>query len=251
MNCADIQAKIHSYIDSELDRSSRIDVDEHLQTCTNCAQLYAEQERLDFILKYRSPDFRESAQLRARIESSLPPDRKATRSASIPQLNWWSFAATICLVVALIAGLNMRQRVVDFEEGLAEDAVAVHMRSLLEDHLVDIHSSDAAHLQEWFNSRLPFAVTVKNLMPQGYALVGGRLDYLYSQPLAAIVYRQGDSLINVLIWPASKSEQFPTSILNDSGVYVSFLKKDDTNFCVISNISLADYSRFTQALMLD
>ena len=249
MNCGDVQAKVHSYVDTELDKASRIDVDEHLQTCAACTQVYAEQQSLDSILKQRAPDFRESAQLRARIESSLPSSRKTTRSGSIPQPGWWSFAATICLAVALMWGLNVHQGVVDFEDGLKEDAVAVHMRSLLENHLVDIQSSDATQMQTWFNSRLPYTVSVTDLSSQGYTLVGGRLDYLYSQPLAAVVYRQGESFINVLIWPASKSEQFPSSILKDSSVYVTFLKKNDTNFCVISNMNLADFSKFTQALM--
>jgi anti-sigma factor RsiW len=147
MNCADVQAKVHSYVDAELDKASRIDVDEHLQTCASCAAVFAEQQSLISFLKQRAPDFHESAQLRARIESSLPASRSTNRFGSIPQPNWSSFAAAICLILALSWALNMHQRVVDFEDGITEDAVAVHQRSLLENHLVDVHSTDAAELQ--------------------------------------------------------------------------------------------------------
>jgi anti-sigma factor RsiW len=117
----------------------------------------------------------------------------------------------------------------------------VHLRSLQEQHLVDIASSEPQRLQAWFRQRLPYPVAVPDLSAHGYALVGGRVDYLYAQALAAVVYRRNGHLVNVLIWPSSPSDSFPSVPLNEDRLNVLFFRKGDTNFCAISDLTTNEF----------
>ena len=49
-----------------------------------------------------------------------------------------------------------------------------------------------------------------------FVLVGGRMDYLYKRAVAALVYRHGDQVINVFIWPVNRRDDFPARLDADS-----------------------------------
>jgi len=84
--------------------------------------------------------------------------------------------------------------------------VDTHVRSLMADHLTDVLSSDHHTVKPWFAGKVPFAPNVPELQTQGFALIGGRAEFVAGHTAAALVYGRGPHKINLFIWPASAGD---------------------------------------------
>jgi anti-sigma factor RsiW len=81
------------------------------------------------------------------------------------------------------------------------DAVAAHVRSLLQNSPIQVQSSDNHTVRPWFSGKVEFAPPVKDLTAEGFPLAGGRLDFVDGHRVAALVYRHGLHTISVFVWP--------------------------------------------------
>jgi anti-sigma factor RsiW len=183
--------------------------------------------------------------LQARTESSLPAgSSRDRRTVKPPVWNWPSFAVALGLAVIVTWALTYFLTRSTAEEHLLDVAVSAHMRSFMTNHLTDVTTSDPRSVEAWFKERLPFVLPVRDLSAQGYPLAGGRLDYLYKRSVAALVYRHGDHLINVFVWPASRRDEFPGQMLQDDGFHIMLWTHSSTNYCAISDLEQRDFVAF-------
>jgi anti-sigma factor RsiW len=77
------------------------------------------------------------------------------------------------------------------------------VRATLGDHLIEVASSSQHAVGPWLSARLDYAPPVADLAHEGFALVGGRLDYLERRNVATLVYRYGGHTIDVFVRPAA------------------------------------------------
>jgi anti-sigma factor RsiW len=95
--------------------------------------------------------------------------------------------------------------------------VSDHMRSLLANHLIDVGSTDQHTVKPWFAGKLNFSPPVYDFSVQGFKLIGGRLDYLGNQEIAAVVFQHRQHYINLFVWPKNPSTNFPDTSLQKEG----------------------------------
>jgi anti-sigma factor RsiW len=204
MNCEEIAELLHPFADGELDLVRSLAVERHLQACPACAAAVKDLQALRGALAEPALYYRAPAGLRERVRASLRPARR-TRATARP-FPWrpLAIAASLAFVAALTWATLRELSVPSADELVAQQVVASHVRSLmLPGREVDKASSDQHTVKPWFNRRVTFVPPVKDLSGAGFELVGGRLDYLDRQKVAALVYKRRDHVINLFVWPAS------------------------------------------------
>lgn len=127
------------------------------------------------------------------------------RAAALPGLGW-GVALTVALAAAAGFALDARRAAT---EHAVDEIVASHVRAGLSSRDIDVISTDRHTVKPWFNGRLDFAPPVVDLSASGFALVGGRLDYVGQRRVAVLVYRYRQHVIDVYVWPSGEGGARP------------------------------------------
>jgi anti-sigma factor RsiW len=226
MMCDEANVLLHALIDGELDTARARDVETHLAGCQRCTtdlRQFREmrQAMADANLRLAAP-----AALRSRIEAAIPvPVARASQPSRRFLLQGFAFGTALSAAAA--AGVVFFVARSGQDERLLGDVVSAHLRSLQAEHLTDVRSTNQQVVKPWFSGKLAIAPPVIDLTAQGFTLLGGRLDTIDGKPVAAIVYRRGDRIINLFVGAAADSghtaalgdavEGFNTQRWNDRG----------------------------------
>lgn len=152
------------------------------------------------------------------------------------------------LLIAIVVG-GVRSLVPRPNDLTAREIVNDHLRSLTANHLTDVLSSNQHTVKPWFDGRLNFTPPVIDLTSQGFPLLGGRLDYLNERPIAAVVYRRREHVINLFIAPAeTATDSQPSSQVRD-GYNIVHWTKAGMSYWAVSSVSGAELGQFAQLLI--
>jgi anti-sigma factor RsiW len=187
---------VQAEFDGELDAAEAAQALRHRESCAICRGAYAELNATSRALRRDAPYYRAPEGLRRAVQRGFDP-----ASARRPRL-WWREGASF-LAGAALAGTLAMLLLVAAPPSVLEQVVAGHVRALEPGHLEDIASSNEHNVKPWFDGRLDFAPPVKDLASADFPLTGGRLDYLDNRRVAALVYRHGQHVIDLFVWPAS------------------------------------------------
>lgn len=239
MSCKTIDRDLDAYVDRELDIDATRAVREHLVRCEACRGRVAERHALRRLVQsapyYAAPD-----RLRARVSALT------SRAAMTRRLLTWAAAAA--LIVTVGGAITLVRSATAQPDAIVEAVVDGHVRSLMADHLFDVHSTDQHTVKPWFLGRLDFSPPVADLATIGYPLVGGRLDYLGGRPAAALIYERRQHTINVFVCPAGNELSGAIGVRTVRGFHVHHWTRDGMSFWAVSDLNDRELTEFVRAL---
>ena len=194
-----------------------------------------------------SPQFR--ARLLRALESQARPAVPGRRPgiAAVLRLDWPNLGiAFACgaLITMAAGGVMMGPPSHDFG---AHDVMSSHARSLLAGRLADMESPDRSRVAAWFQGKLDYPPRVLDLAAEGYQLVGGRMDYVDGQPVAAVVYRRTSHVINVFSCPRKAGAE-PQRSVDAAGFHAVGWTHGPMQFWAVTDMEASELDRFVQAL---
>jgi anti-sigma factor RsiW len=189
------------------------------------------------------------AHLKHRISMAIKEQGqpRRPRAAFAGRRPWFSIGAGGLSTAAFAVTLGLYLQQPSRGEQLDQELVASHVRSLMPDHLADVASTDLHTVKPWFAGKLDFSPPVVDLAPQGYALIGGRLDYLNQRPVAAMVYRHRKHILNLYVWPAAAGDAAPRAS-SLQGDQLLRWRQDGMQYSAVSDMNAEDLGEFARDL---
>jgi anti-sigma factor RsiW len=229
---------LQAELDGELDAAESAALTEHRANCPVCrrnesAIMAVRQASRRATYHRAGPDlFRAVA---SRSEGVTPPPE---RRMPFPWRGLATFGAGAALAAAIVLTVLPAGRP-DIVAALVDD----HVRALQPGHLLDVVSTDQHTVKPWFDGRLDFAPPVKDLVTEGFPLVGGRLDYLYGRSVAVLVYARGKHVIELFVWPTSGRAEVPARAGRD-GYNVVHWEANTMSFTAVSDLDPTGLQQF-------
>lgn len=205
MDCKQTRNYMHAHLDRELDPVTASGIEAHLQKCAACAHAYAAQAALQAAVKSRAAYYTAPTGLATRIRNQVNAAGGTSAKKQASRWQWLPLAATVAATAVITWTTAVQLETGSRDERIAEQVIAGHARAVLTNHLAEVTSSNQHTVKPWLSSKLDFSPPVTDLTGAGYALVGARLDYVDNRPVAALVYRRRQHVINLFVWPDSKS----------------------------------------------
>ena len=243
MDCKEIRALADAYLDGEVTPAARAEIEAHLKDCAACrAELAARGDfsrRLKAGASYHEAPEGVIRSLAARLPESgkvlplAPPVPIRSREAVWRPM---ALAASFLLAILVSGGTGYFASLPAEGDRITQQVVDDHVRSLLAGHLTDVLSTDQHTVKPWFNGRIDTAPPVHDFAAQGFALEGGRLDYLDHRPVAALVYRHGKHPINLFVWADPSQREGLPSVTQLQGYNIRHWMDGDMSFWLVSDV---------------
>lgn len=234
---------VQAYSDAQLSLTEALEVERHLQTCQRCSASYRNQRALSSAIAESSLYYRAPRSLLERIKGELEfpeePSAAPVRAPLRRREHLWrvfSLAASAAFLIVLSAGIITRFNLPSAEDRTMHDVVSNHIRSLMLTHLADVASTDQHTVKPWFNGKLDFSPQVQDFAADGFPLIGGRIDVINDQPVAAMVYRRNKHYINLFVWP-STTVSAPEVAAGQRGYNVIHWIESGMNYWAISDVN--------------
>lgn len=156
-----------------------------------------------------------------------------------PGTPWRAIAAS--LVVGLLGGAGIGGYAVHSLQQeqargeLESEIVTAHLRALIAPQPFDIASSDNHVVKPWFNGRTTIAPITPDLAPEGFPLIGGRVDLIGGKPVPVMTYRRNRHIISVTALEKVGGDTGPlppvdgTNVVAWAGGGLTYLAASDVN----------------------
>lgn len=251
-DCQPSRELASAYLDNELSVSESLAVEKHLRQCADCAREVAALAALSVKVKQHARYYGAETALVDRVGSTTAPAPAVRRASHAPKRNFfsgWVPAAGAAMMVLLLAGAAIWHFAVkNAETELAKAILSSHIRSTLSQQPFDVASADRHTVKPWFHGKLNFAPPVIDLSTQGFALQGGRLDFVDGRTVPVIVYGRRKHVINLFVWPDPDQANRAPSPSIANGYNLVQWRQGGMRLWAISDLAAAELVEFAHQL---
>jgi anti-sigma factor RsiW len=232
--------RLQAYFDAELDAMSVLEIERHIECCAECRTQHQWLVQLRADLRRNLSPLEIPPALLTRIDKLLDAERgiSSPHPAQPQRGSWrtrsfWVGAGSGLGTAAIAAMLAVLWVAPSLTNPVADQLVSAHVNSLLSTHLIDVASTDQHTVKPWFAGHTDVSPVVADFEPEGYKLIGGRIDYLEHQRAAVVVYRHGPHVINVFSW-AGERPAVPENTTRN-GYHLVFWASGNLEYCAVSD----------------
>jgi anti-sigma factor RsiW len=235
---------VHAYLDNELDPANALAVARQIETDPALAAEATRTEALRSALRDRLPLEPPPAHLRARIDAAVGLSRSASHWSSHP--TWRALAASVVMAMVLASGSTWLAVRPASDRGVATAVIDSHIRALMAPQPADIMSSERHTVKPWFNGRIPTSPRVVDLAPEGFPLIGGRVDVIGTTPTPTLVYGRRKHVISLLAVPDQGATEGTSVTQSIKGYNVVGWRQNQIAYWAISDLNAAELETFAQ-----
>ncbi|HXB20093.1 MAG TPA: anti-sigma factor [Candidatus Solibacter sp.] len=248
MLCRDSKKVLGAFVDNEIDLMQSVALEEHLASCADCTAFMEGQRAVKDLLKNGNfrfsapPGFKEEL-----LRELQPPPPKKLRLWSFTSAPVWRAAAAAAIIILSVGLITLLYKESSVNKMAAQNEIVdSHIRSLLMNHLTDVASTDQHTVKPWFNGKLAFSPKVVDFSDKGFPLIGGRLDTMDGQTVAALIYRHRQHVINVFTYPHSGA--FRPLASEQRGYRIIHWAESGMEFWLVSDLNPEELEQFAELL---
>jgi anti-sigma factor RsiW len=233
-----------AYVDRETSLVRRLLLIRHVTWCPSCLAEMEAIRATGVALRTSVPVHQAPPALATRIASVLP---RETRPSVTRQPFRLRFAAVA--MAGGFAGVALTSavtRLTPSRDPLVADVVADHVRSMMADHLTDVATGDQHMVKPWLSAWLDLSPEVKDLVAEGYLLVGGRLDYVDGHRATAIVYRRDKHVINLFTFVSNDRSDAARKLASRDGFNVIRWQMGGLSYAAVSDVDVGQLLAFVR-----
>jgi len=196
MNCREFDARLHAFVDGELDAGSMADAEAHVSTCPDCHGRADGERRFRQLLRRQS---RETAPPEFRARMLALARRERTRK----KVRVWLGTPALAAAVLLLAFVLMARSLTTggHEPELVGNLVDKHLAYAQLEGPAEFSSTERPAVAAWFRQRTGLRVPVPDLSRAGIQLVGARIAEADQRRVAYLLYEKGHVLMSIFMVP--------------------------------------------------
>ena len=252
--------KLSAFIDGELPRTERQEIEQHLTTCHPCALRVLSATQFKAATARAGQRFapppdalaRLTAQLHAQQTQTRPqPHAKASaRIYPFRPVAWAALAAAVLLTISFL-GWRQLQQADTRAAGLTAELLDQHLATLSSGATPQVISTDRHTVKPWFQGRLPFSFDLPDAtaLPPDTTLKGADLTYLNGQPAALLLFTIHKHEVSVFVMQRAASPSFAALAGTRAGFSIHEATTKDLYLVAVSNVNPADLDHLIAALV--
>lgn len=199
MKCAEVRKFVRLYLDSELDAKNSFEVEQHLESCAECAGLFQVEkkfdDRLDRFLRSGAP----TRLLWKEIEAQIAPSR------FVKLRTVWALALAASIIIAAGAIFSIKSRSLDLANAVEE----CHSAYAHQITTPEFSGPVPEKIAQQFEGRLDAGAFAYRPSGPAFTSSGARLCHVEGVPVALILGRCAETPVSMVVFRKSELDHFP------------------------------------------